>query len=42
MIRKVPEGWRIYSKQGRNLGTFPTKAKAREQERLIKHVFDKK
>ena len=36
MIRKVKGGYRLVSKKtGRNLGTFRTKAEARQRERQV-------
>lgn len=34
VIRKLPEKheWRLYSRKGKNLGTFPTKAAAYKHE----------
>ena len=34
-IRKVKGGFRLLSKKGKNLGTFPTKKKAQARERQV-------
>ena len=42
-IRKVSEGqWRLVSKTGRNLGTFPSRKKAEERERQVQFFKHKK
>ena len=40
MIRKLPNQrkWRVYSKAGKNLGTFPSKEKAKKHLKDI-HYF---
>lgn len=39
MIRKLPEQnkYRLYSKSGRNLGTFRTRAEAERHEREVEY-----
>ncbi len=34
--RKVKGGYRLYSKKGRNLGTFKTKAGVKKREKQVK------
>lgn len=36
-IRKVKGGYRLLSHKGKNLGTFPTKAKAKKHEREVQY-----
>ena len=42
MIRKVKGGYRLGSKSGKNLGTFPTKKKAQARERQVQFFKHKK
>jgi len=42
IIRKVKAGYRLYSHSGRNLGTFPSKAKAEKHEREVQYFKHKK
>jgi hypothetical protein len=35
MIRKVKEGWRVVSKNGRNLGTYSTEDAAKKRLRQV-------
>lgn len=42
-IRKLPSGgYRLYSKKGRNLGTFQTRAAARTHEREVNYFKGRK
>jgi hypothetical protein len=44
-IRKVKGGYRLVSKRGKNLGTYPTKAGAKKREKqvkMFKHMDSKK
>lgn len=36
-IRKVEGGYRLYSRKGKNLGTFPTKAGAKKHEQEVQY-----
>jgi hypothetical protein len=36
-VRRVKGGYRLYSKKGKNLGTFKTKAAAKKHEREIQY-----
>ena len=36
-IRKVEGGYRLVSRKGKNLGTFPTKAGAEKHEREVQY-----
>ena len=40
MIKKIPDGWQVTSKDGRNLGIYKTRAEA--EERLRKVEFFKR
>lgn len=42
MIRKVKGGYRLVSKKGKNLGTFPTKKKAKARERQVQYFKHKR
>jgi len=35
MIRKIKAGWRVYSKKGRNMGTYKKKKDARKRLKQI-------
>ena len=41
-IRQIKGGFRLYSKKGKNLGTFDTKAGAEKHEREIQYFKHKK
>ena len=41
IIRKVKGGYRLYSKKGRNLGTYPTKGGAENRERQVQYFKHK-
>ena len=40
-IRKVEGGYRLYSKKGKNLGTFDTRAGAEKHEREVQYFKHK-
>ena len=40
-IRKVKGGYRLLSRKGKNLGTFPTKAGAEKHEREVQYFKHK-
>ena len=42
MIRKVKEGYRVVSESGRNMGTYPTKEKAKKRLQQIEYFKHKK
>ena len=42
IIRKVKDGYRLYSHKGKNLGTFDTKAGAEKHEREVQYFKHKK
>jgi len=42
IIRKVKDGYRLYSHKGRNLGTFDSKAGAEKHEREVNYFKHKK
>ena len=42
IIRKVKDGYRLYSHKGRNLGTFDTKKQAEKHEREVQYFKHKK
>ena len=37
IIRKVKGGYRLYSKKGRNLGTYPSKSGAKKREQQVQY-----
>lgn len=41
-IRKVKGGYRLYSKKGKSLGTYPTKTGAQKRERQVNYFKRKK
>lgn len=41
IIRKVKDGYRLYSHKGKNLGTFPSKAGAEKHEREVQYFKHK-
>ena len=42
IVRKVKDGYRLYSHKGKNLGTFDTKAGAKKHEREVNYFKHKK
>ena len=42
IIRKVKDGYRLYSHKGRNLGTFNSKSAAKKHEREVQYFKHKK
>ena len=42
IIRKVKDGYRLYSHSGRNMGTYPTKSGAEKRERQVQYFKHKK
>jgi hypothetical protein len=42
IIRKVKDGYRLYSHKGKNLGTFPTRGGAEKHEREVNYFKHKK
>ena len=42
IIRKVKDGYRLYSHTGRNLGTFDSKSAAKKHEREVQYFKHKK
>jgi len=42
MIRKVKGGYRLLSKKGKSLGTYPTKKQAQARERQVNFFKHKK
>lgn len=42
IIRKVKDGYRLYSHKGKNLGTFDTRSAAKKHEREVQYFKHKK
>ena len=42
IIRKVKDGYRLYSHKGKNLGTFDTRSAAKKHEREVRYFKHKK
>lgn len=42
VIRKIKGGYRLYSKKGKNLGTYKSKAGAKKRERQVQYFKHKK
>ena len=42
VIRKVKDGYRLYSHKGRNLGTFDSKSAAKKHEREVQYFKHRK
>jgi len=41
IIRKVADGYRLYSHSGKNLGTYPSRAGAEKRERQVQYFKHK-